>query len=80
MKTVFFETGRDYGAPQVLEITFPAVTVDVFDAAFVDVHVQFVDAARGISGAVKVFGNDANENSIGRAVLAEYDAGRYQAN
>jgi hypothetical protein len=79
MQTISYETGRDYGAPQVLEITFPAITCDLFDAAFVDVHVQFVDAARGISGAVKVFGNDANENSIGRAVLTEYDAGRYQA-
>ena len=79
MQTISFETGRDYGAPQVLEITFPAVTVDLFDAAFVDVHVQFVDAVRGLSGTVKVFGSDANANSIGRAVLAEYDAGRYQA-
>lgn len=79
MKTIQYETGRDYGAPQVLEITFPAVTMDSFDAAFVDVTARFVDAVRGISGTVNVFGSDANENSIGRAVLAEYDAGRYQA-
>jgi hypothetical protein len=78
MQTISYKTGRDYGAPQVLEITFPSVTCDLSDAAFVDVHVQFVDAARGISGAVKVFGSDANANQIGRAVLAEYDAGRYQ--
>lgn len=79
MKTIAYQTGRDYGAPQVLEITFPAVTMDSFDAAFVNVTAHFVDAVRGISGTVNVFGNDANENSIGRAVLAEYDAGRYQA-
>lgn len=78
MKTVSYNTGRDYGAPQVLEITFPEITCDAFDAAFIDVEAHFFDAARRISGRVKVFGNDANENSIGRAVLAEYDAGRYQ--
>ena len=80
MQTIKYETGRDYGAPQVLEITFPVVVMDSFDAAFVDVTAHFVDTARGISGTVNVFGNDANENSIGRAVLAEYDAGRYTAN
>lgn len=80
MKTVKYETGRDYGAPQVLEITFPAVTTDPIDAVFVSVTAIFTDAVRGISGTVTVFGNDANEASIGRAVLAEYDAGRYQAN
>jgi hypothetical protein len=79
MQTIAYETGRDYGAPQVLEITFPAVTVDAIDAAFVEVQAHFFDAARGISGAVKVFGSDATANRIGRAVLAEYDAGRYQS-
>jgi len=79
MQTISYETGRDYGAPQVLEITFPVITCDLFDAAFVEVQAHFFDAVRGISGAVKVFGSDANANSIGRAVLTEYDAGRYQA-
>jgi hypothetical protein len=78
MQPISYETGRDYGVPQVLEITFPEITCDAFDAAFISADAFFIDAARNISGRVKVFGNDANENSIGRAVLAEYDAGRYQ--
>jgi len=80
MKTIKYETGRDYGAPQVLEITFPDVTIDPIDAVFVNVTAHFVDTVRRISGTVTVFGNDANEASVGRAVLAQYDAGRYQAN
>lgn len=80
MQTIKYETGRDYGAPQILEITFPAIKNDAIDAVFISVTALFTDTARGISGAVKVFGNDANEWSIGRAVLAEYDAGRYQEN
>ena len=79
METILYETGRDYGAPQVLEITFPAITCDAFDAAFISAEAFFIDAVRSISGRVKVFGADANVNSIGRAVLAEYDAGRYTA-
>jgi hypothetical protein len=79
MQTIRYETGRDYGAPQVLEITYPEIVCNAVDAAFIDVEAHFIDAARRISGRVKVFGNDANENSIGRAVLAEYDAGRYTA-
>ena len=78
MQTISYETGRDYGAPQVLEITFPEITCESFDAAFISADAFFIDAVRNISGRVKIFGNDANENSIGRAVLAEYDAGRYQ--
>lgn len=77
MKTIQYETGRDYGAPQVLEITFAPIDPYDFDAGTELFPVEFVDAVRGISGAVKVFGSDANENRIGRAVLAEYDAGRY---
>jgi hypothetical protein len=67
MKTIKYETGRDYGAPQVLEITFPDVTIDPIDAVFVNVTAHFVDTVRRISGTVTVFGNDANEASIGRA-------------
>lgn len=77
MKTVTYETGRDYGAPQVLEIAFPVIAADPVDATFISVTAIFTDAVRGISGTVTVFGNDANEASIGRAVLVEYDAGRY---
>jgi hypothetical protein len=75
MQTISYETGRDYGAPQVLEITFPAVATDDFQL----VAVKFVDAARRISGIVEVFDIDVTLAKIGRAVLAEYDAGRYQA-
>lgn len=79
MKTIRYETGRDYGAPQVLEITAPdAPTDDLADIELV--FVTFVDRARHISGTVEVFTFDlVSEQKLGRAVLAEYDAGRYQA-
>jgi hypothetical protein len=72
MKTLF-NTGRDYGAPQVLEIECEPV-IDDFEL----VNATFIDAARGISGQVQIFGIDVNAQKIGRAVLAEYDEGRYQ--
>jgi hypothetical protein len=72
MNTVTYRTGRNYGTSQILEITF-APTDDIMS----DVPATFVDAARGISGTVTVFGFDATPNTIGPAVLAEYDAGRY---
>lgn len=79
MKTITYQTGRDYGAPQVLEISAPnAPTDDLADIELVSV--TFVDRARHISGTVEVFTFDLlNEQKLGRAVLAEYDAGRYQA-
>ncbi len=80
MQTIRYETGRDYGAPQILEITFTPIDWSDFDARTEFFPATFVDAARGISGTVSVFGNDATETLIGRAVLAEYDAGRYTAN
>ena len=78
MKTIRYETGRDYGAPQVLEITAPdAPTDDLADIELVSV--TFVDRARHILGTVEVFTFDlVSEQKLGRAVLAEYDAGRYQ--
>jgi|688.fasta_scaffold96788_4 hypothetical protein len=75
-ETITYETGRDYGAPQILEITFPAVTTDDFQL----VAVKFDDAARRISGVVEIFDIDVTPAKIGRAVLAEYDAGRYRSN
>lgn len=71
MKTTRYTTGRNYGAPQVLEITAPANASDDLDF----VPVQFTDAVRGISGTVKVLGFYLSD--IGPAVLTEYDAGRY---
>ena len=66
------KTGRNYGAAQVLDITFTPT-----DDMLADVPAAFVDAARGIIGTVTVFGLEANARDIGAAVLREYDAGRY---
>lgn len=73
METLF-ETGRDYGAPQVLEIKAPEVKTS--DCQLVEVY--FNDAVRGISGLVEILDINASPAQIGRAVLAEYDAGRYK--
>ena len=76
---VFFNTGRDYGAPQVLEITYIAPknqSNDPFEIELMTAH--FIDSVRGISGQVNIFTNESTYTKIGRAVLAEYDAGRYQ--
>jgi hypothetical protein len=69
----YYMTGRDYGIPQVLEITAPD-HAEPFDL----VDVDFVDAARGITGSVKVFGMELDSESLlGRAVLNAYDLGMY---
>lgn len=77
MQTIKYATGRDYGTPQVLEITAPDAPID--DLADIEfVSVTFLDRARSIAGTVDVFTFDlASEQKLGRAVLAEYDAGRY---
>lgn len=74
METIEHSTGRDYGMPQVLRISVESKKAD--DMGFCDVVARFDDASRGISGRVSVvvFGSD----SIGAAVLAAYDAGRYE--
>jgi hypothetical protein len=78
MQTATYETGRDYGAPQVLEITYPAIDVLADMESGMKFHsVQFSDSVRAISGEVQISGYDCNFFRIGRAVLAEYDAGRY---
>jgi len=73
MKTLF-NTGRDYGAPQVLEITAPDNLTN--DLQLIEAH--FNDAARGISGIVEILDIQATPARIGREVLAEYDAGNYK--
>jgi hypothetical protein len=79
MATITYPTGRDYGAPQILEITFEAFsTTGDFMEDLELTAVTFKDAARSISGTVNVFRMDADQYRIGAAVLAEYDAGRYQ--
>ena len=43
-----------------------------------DVDVYFRDNARNIAGKVKIWGLEMDSNrNIGKAVLREYDAGRY---
>lgn len=69
-----FFTGRDYGAPQVLEITVPALPAD----ELANVDVSFIDDARGIVGVVTLMAFELQGN-IGAAVLREYDAGRYSS-
>jgi hypothetical protein len=76
MNTVNYPTGRDYGAPQVLEITYASSGANTDGFELTDA--TFKDAVRAIAGTVKIFRQDADQNRIGRAVLAEYDAGRYQ--
>jgi hypothetical protein len=78
MKTITYPTGRDYGAPQILEITFEPVSTSDFDAGIEFFPATFADKARSISGTVNVFGMYCNDKAIGAEVLAEYDAGRYQ--
>lgn len=74
MQTIKYQTGRHYGAPQVLEITVPAKPAD----ELADVAVAFADAARGIAGVVTVLGFELDSSfSLRAAVMREYDAGRY---
>jgi hypothetical protein len=73
MKTLY-TTGRNYGTPQVLEITAPDNLTN--DLQLVEVH--FSDDARGISGTVEILDIQAKPERIGREVLAEYDAGNYK--
>jgi len=80
MNTVNYSTGRDYGAPQVLEITYTPFSANPDDVlgALELTEATFKDAVRAIAGTVQIFREDADQHRIGRAVLAEYDAGRYQ--
>jgi len=73
MANIKYSTGRNYGATQVLDITFlPS------DDDWADVSVSFTDTARGISGVVQLMGLETTPRDVGAAVLREYDAGRYQ--
>ena len=73
MTTTEYATGRTYDAPQVLQITVEAQSVDEF--GLIDITATFVDASRNISGRVQTLAFP-HEN-IGAAVLAAYDAGNY---
>lgn len=76
---ISYPTGRDYGTPQILEIT----TARLPDDPFADMRVVFVDAARNIRGTVVIMAllcmsaGRINPAELGAAVLREYDAGRY---
>jgi hypothetical protein len=69
---IHYCTGRTYDKPQCLAIDAPAAPAD----PLADVRVTFVDASRGISGAVTLMACELG-SGIGRSVLREYDAGRY---
>ena len=68
MQTINYFTGRNYGSPQALEITFTPVE-DIMS----DVQVTFRDVARGIAGIVTVCAIEAHSNCVGVAVMREYD-------
>ena len=74
MQTIKYTTGRNYGAAQVLAITFTPI-----EDVMAKVEATFIDAARNISGTVTVYSIEAHDGYIGAAVLREYDAGRYAA-
>jgi hypothetical protein len=72
---IHYSTGRTYDKPQCLAIDAPAAPAAPADP-LADVRVTFVDASRGISGAVTLMACELG-SGIGRSVLREYDAGRY---
>ena len=74
MQTINYTTGRNYGSPQVLAITFTLV-----DDSMADVQVTFRDASRNIAGIVTVCAIESHHGYVGAAVMREYDAGRYAA-
>ena len=75
MRVIEYKTGRDYGSDQVLFITIEAENENEWGMR--EVTATFRDYARSIQGRVNaiVFPGD----TIGSAVLAEYDASRYTA-
>lgn len=75
-KHIVYNTGRVYNNQQFLDIVFEEQ--DAVELNLDDVEVFFHDASRRISGVVVLWGLDMDTNAnIGRAVLREYDAGRY---
>ena len=78
MNTVSYETGRNYGAPQVLVITAPDQSeLDKLDCLD-EVKVTFKDQARNLAGVVTLHAFRAWGSSLGPDVLLEYDSGRYE--
>lgn len=76
MDSFTFPTGRTYGRPQILAITIEGSETDEY--GLTEYTASFTDDARHIRGRVSVLALDTDpRDKIGRAVLAEYDAGRY---
>lgn len=74
MTQLTYTTGRHYGTAQVLALTVVSCDADELG----DAVVSFVDAARGVSGVVRIFAMETQSpRDVGAAVLREYDAGRY---
>ncbi len=74
MTAIQYPTGRTYDAPQVLEIIIESDTEDDFGLR--DIVATFKDASRHINGRVTT---TVFNDGVGAAVLAAYDAGRYEA-
>lgn len=80
MQTTTFTTGRTYNGEQVLVIEAPSADeVSGPEAHLHDYTATFTDSSRGINGSVTVYSWDLlSPFDLQRAVLREYDAGRYQ--
>jgi hypothetical protein len=69
-----YSTGRTYDSPQVLHITIEERTKDEFGIE--EITATFTDASRHIKGRVTTL---VFNDGLGAAILAAYDAGRYEA-
>lgn len=73
-----FVTGRDYGQLQVIQVTIRKPIVrDEF--GFTTFEAEFWDNVRNIHGKCDCIAFGDTEREYAKAVLAEYDAGRYAA-
>jgi hypothetical protein len=69
-----YKTGRTYDGPQMLSIIVEDRAED--DFGIEEVTATFSDASRHIKGRVKTL---VFNDGLGAAILAAYDAGRYEA-
>jgi hypothetical protein len=78
MTTITYATGRTYDAPQILAITVEQDATD--EDGFREIVATFRDDSRHISGRCRTtLFMESSDRAIGVAILAEYDAGRYEA-
>ena len=69
-----YNTGRDYGTAQVLDIDYTPFAGTVWDDDACDrVVVEMKDAARGLDYKLIVLRSDCTAREIGRATLYSYD-------